>query len=362
MSGVVFKPITLDDLPQAAAFDRLVDRPRNSTFEPDFFSWQYLDGAEGRQESGAALAAWDGDQVVATLMNSDVGLRVEGTLLPGAWVHEWYASRAHGFVGLELLNSVLPRYPVLVGAGASMASQITTRRLRHLRVHPLNRLVAIIDPGASASLSFNKGDHTLPFLRSMTPPRTPKTLPAAQEVDRFDAHYDAAWNAMWPRLQLTADKNARYMAWRYLRHPRFRYRVLHCTAASGSAYFVWREEQVPDGPVVARLCEAIGATEAIAECAPALIKAWRDTPGLAFGDFYCSNDAVCAALLDGGFIHALPMPDLDLPRLFSPLAPDSRKTLYFWLSYASSVPFAPRLEFGRTYFTKGDSNQDRPNP
>lgn len=362
MSDLVFRPLSLEHLPQAAEFDRLVDRPRNSTFEADFFSWQYLDGPRGPRATGDALAAWDGDQVVATLMNSDVTLVVEGARLPGAWVHEWYASRAHGFVGLELLSSVLPRYPVLVGAGASMASQITTRRLRNLRVLPLNRLVAIINPAASAALSFSQGELTAAYLRSMVPPLRPAVVPPAEEVDTFGPEYDVAWAAMWPGLQLSADKDAAYMAWRYLRHPRFRYRVLRCAAPAGPAYFVWREERVPDGPCVARLCETIGATEAIAQSVSALVKAWRAMPDLAFGDFYCSNDAVCAALLDGGFIHALPMPDLDLPRLFSPLAADCRKTLYFWLSYGADVPFAPRLEFGRTYFTKGDSNQDRPNP
>lgn len=363
MSKTVFKPITLDDLPRAAEFDRLVDRPRNSTFDPDFYAWQYLDGVRGKRDIGAAMAAWDGDTVVATLMNSDVEFVIEGNrTAPGAWVHEWYASNAHGFVGLELLASVLPQRPILVGAGASQASQITTKRLRPLRVFPLHRLVAVIDPATSARLSFNQADHTRAFLGSMVPPRNPPAISVTENVTEFGDDYTAAWSAMRPGLQLAANKSAAYMSWRYLRHPRFAYRVLRCIGNIGPAYFVWREERIPDGTCVARLCDAIGSMDAIAECVPGLIRTWRAIPQLAFGDFYCSNDAVCAALLDGGFIHALPAPDLDLPRLFSPLAPDCRKTVYFWLSFDPKLNFLPRLELGRTYFTKGDSNQDRPNP
>lgn len=356
------RPIAPGDLPAAARFDQVVDRPRNSTFDADFFAWQYLDGADGPRETGGALAAWHGDRVVATLMMSETDFLVEGRIVRGGIAHEWYADPEHGFIGLELFAKALPRLPVIIGAGPSMASMITSRRPRPQIVYPLTRLVAILDPARAADLSFARTAHTVAYLQSLTPRKAPPGAPAGEVAEGFGDAYQAAWRAMAPAPQLAVDRSAGYMEWRYRRHPRFRYHILRCQGARGDAWFVWRAEDVAGKGVVARLCEAIGPTDALADGAPALLARWRATPGLIFGDFFCGNDAVCAALVEGGFSHALTLPGLDLPRLFSPLAPDPRKTLYFWISVAKDLRFTPRLEPGRAYFTKGDANQDRPNP
>ena len=356
------RPLAPDDLPAAAAFDRVVDRPRNSTFDPDFFGWQYLDGARGPKPVAEALAAWHGGRVVATLMMSETDFVVEGRTVRGGVAHEWYADPERGIVGLEMFAKALPRLPVIIGAGPSLASMITSRRLRPQCVFPLTRLIAVLDPARTADLSFARVDHTVAYMRSLAPRKPRAGIPAGDLVAGFGDDYEAAWRSLRPSLQLAADRTAPYMNWRYARHPRFRYRILRCRTGRGGAWFVWREEEIPGGTRIARLCEAVGAPDAVAEAVPALLACWCETPGLAFGDFFGSHDATCAALADGGFAHLLTLPGLDLPRLFSPPAPDVRKTLYYWLSLSKDLAFAPRLEPARTCFTKGDANQDRPNP
>lgn len=354
-----FKPLEPDQLAQAAAFDKLVDRPLNTTFDADFYAWQYLRSGGRTQSRSPAIAAWADDQVVATAMLSDIDVWAGESLVKGSFLHEWYAAANHGFVGLELLASVLDRLPMIIGAGPSMSSMVTFKRIRPLRVVPLQRLVLVVDPKRSHDLSFEQSRQSLAYLQSLTP-RGAK--PGAVMLDRFDDAYDQVWLGMRAGLQVAADRTAAYMNWRYFEHPRFRYYVARCDGGAGAAYFVWRIETVPAGAAVARLCDAIGTPDALAAAVPQLLALWKQIPDFAFGDFFCTNDAVCAALLDGGFAHALTMPGLDLPRLFSPLAADLRKTLYFYFSYAKDLRLSPRFEPGRSYFTKGDSNQDRPNP
>ncbi|CAA6605823.1 hypothetical protein MTBLM1_70039 [Rhodospirillaceae bacterium LM-1] len=357
-----FRPIAVADLKKAYLFDQAVDRPRNSTFEEDFYTWQYMESGGSRRENSAALAAWRDDSVICTLMLSDVDFAIEGRTVSGAFMHEWYAAPNEGFIGLELLGKALPYLPVMTGAGASLALTMSIRRVRPLMLFPLQRLVAVIDPTATAALSSLSGEHTAAYLNAATIRKARTGCQAGDSVACFEEEYDAAWQTMRPSLQLAVERTVEYMNWRYMRHPRLRYQALRCRSDKGVAYFVWRVEQIPGMGAVARLCEAIGTSDAIFESVPALVSALREIPGVAYADFFCSNDAVCSALHLAGFVHALPLPDLDLPRLFSPLADDVRKTLYFWVSFDSKLGFTPRLEPGRTYMTKGDANQDRPSP
>lgn len=359
----MFRPIALTDLPAAAEFDRKVDRPINSTFDPDFYRWQFLRSGGKNFVDSPAYAAWQDQNVIATAMLSDIDVKVGEGIVNGSFLHEWYADPKAGFIGLKLIGSLLERLPVIIGAGPSIASMITFRRLRPLYVLPLQRLILPLDPKTAATLSFNHQPQTQQYLQSMTP-RRPKSLPKIEALSSFDDHYDALWIEMRKIIQIGAERTARYMNWRYCEHPRFTYRICRINQPTGDAVFVWRTETPPGHThSVIRLCDAIGVPDALAAAVPALFAYWRDSePESAFADFYCSHDEVCAALLEGGFSHHLVMPGLDLPRLFQPLANDSRKTLYFYLSLSRDLGLTPRFIPGRSYLTKGDSNQDRPNP
>lgn len=362
--GYAIRPIELSDLPAVAALDRLVDRPVNSTFDHDFFSWQFLRSA-GRPDAPAlSRAAWNGAEAVAFLMMNPVPIAVENRVVSGCHSHEWYAAPGNGFVGLELMSAGMRPQPVTIGAGTSLASAPVIRRIHNLLVVPLHRLALVIDPAATLALSLAEANpNVLPYLKSLVPPRARVVVPPGDGIAVFDDEYDAVWAQMRALVQLATERDARYMNWRYNDHPRFRYHTLRVRGADGTAYFVWRQEEVAaTGAQVARLCDAIGTPDAVAAAVPALIAAWRDIPRLAFGDFFCSHDGVLAALLAGGFVHALPHPGLDLARLFSPLAGEVRKTVYFSISFGPGVTLTPRPEPGRFYLTKSDANQDRPNP
>ena len=80
-----------------------------------------------------------------------------------------------------------------------------------------------------------------------------------------------------------------------------------------------------------------------------------------FTDFFCTNDAINSALTAIGFYEAIPLEELDIPRLFSPLQTDFRKTLHSAISFSADYTSENAHNVSDFYFTKGDTNQDMPN-
>ncbi len=79
-------------------------------------------------------------------------------------------------------------------------------------------------------------------------------------------------------------------------------------------------------------------------------------------DFFCSNAAINAALYQAGLRPSITLSNFDLPRLLSPLQIDCRKTINFTYSFSKKSDMGVSFyDHGKTYFTKGDANQDRPN-
>ena len=162
-----------------------------------------------------------------------------------------------------------------------------------------------------------------------------------------------------------AHRDAAYLTWRYLSHPRFHYRLCCAQRESDGAVegiAVWRIEQVRDRPTrVLRIVEFLGSTEAEAVLVRAVLDAARDA-GAALADFYCASARVARPLAQVGFQpaptdsgHGL------LPSRFQPL-----ESQYFPMTTLVRLPGAWRgrlqqlLDDGRLYITKSDGDQDRP--
>ena len=180
-------------------------------------------------------------------------------------------------------------------------------------------------------------------------------------IDEFGTHYDRLWAVFRSDVTFGTNRSASYMNWRYVRHPYFQYQRRLFESPAGAAYIVWREEPVTGHEkCVARVCEAIGSPAALADAVPVLYQHLADRP-VAFADFFGAHASVLAGLRAGGMRPVITVPPFDLPRLFSPLAPDVRKTLNFAISLSADCPAIDLYAHDKMYLTKGDTNQDRPN-
>jgi hypothetical protein len=178
---------------------------------------------------------------------------------------------------------------------------------------------------------------------------------------------ERAWDELWqrelaPRFHGVC-RDAAFLRWRYLEHPRWKYAIWVARRSS---------DGVPRGIAVSRIEPLAGRLESVyrildlvaadAECGAALAHALSTDArqhGAAFADFYCTRAASAAPLEALGFVREARLPR-PLPVLFQPL--DFRPhaiNAAFWMrgrTDAAEVFSHPDL-----YVTRIEGDQDRPN-
>lgn len=179
------------------------------------------------------------------------------------------------------------------------------------------------------------------------------------------ALWDEAWASRLAGPLVATWHDAEYLAWRYLRHPSFTYRVHVTEGPDGSlrGLSVYRLEQIQGrAERVLRLVELLGSGTALDALVAHALRTAREE-GVAFVDFHCTAAGLLDVLEKHGFYRDDQEPPAHrLPLFFQPL--DFRtKPLNFTLWVNGQV--APDVERfateNRLYFTRADGDQDRPN-
>lgn len=359
---VTIRPIELADLPAALEFSSKVYRPNNVVFFEDYFRWVVHQTArmDHSAEHGAVMAERDG-RIVGTFIVANHLFTANGEIRRGGWGHDWFTEAGHGPTGLKLLIPKLRSLWFYGGSGYGLQAQAVMRSLGMPSIwFEIERLIGIIDAAAATGLSVVRSEYTETFLRTIRV-RPPSRAITALAVEAFDTDYDHVWDDVRPAFLLATHRTSRYMNWRYVDHPRFRYRRVVCHGSAGAVYYVWREERIAGrDQLVCRLCEVIGKPEAIVETFPSVFVLMCES-GAVFVDFFCSNASINAALTAAGMASAVTRPELDLPRLFQPLEGHISKSLDFGLFFPTGDGALGPFDYHQAYITKGDANQDRPN-
>jgi hypothetical protein len=351
-----------DDFDRLRRFSTAFNRAGSSTFDDDFFTWQYEDAAQlaGTDDNGVLIAV-EADEILGMAAGGKVRIYAEGNTVTGVWQQEWYADTSRFGVGLFLMMEQMRRNEFVGAAGQNYQAASVNSRIRPMVWFDLQRLFFPIDADATFDLLLAKSDHSRQFLSAQRAAK-PASGSDVRAVARFDGAYDHAWRRFREDVLICADRSSAYMNWRYVDHPRFSYDCVTVSTPHGDVYFVWRDEPVRErGASVARICEVIGSGSAIVDGFADFLQVLEGR-GVAFADFFCSHAPTIAALTEAGMRSVITTSDFDLPRLFQPLANDARKRINFYYTFADAVRPRDIHAFHRTYITKGDSNQDRPNP
>lgn len=359
---MIIREMDAADLERAMAFSRQVYGPRNIAFEPDYFDWQFMRCAGEPHEDGCgALIALSNDEIVATCLVGKYPVLVNGQVVGGGWIQDWFSAPSSGAVGLAMFSKATNDLGFFGGAGIAQPAIAAMRSLMPgLTWFEMDRMFAVIDPQQTAELCFETSPNTPDYLKSLRAP-TPDPAIASEKLTLFDVNYDNVWTDTSAGFLATTHRTSRFMNWRYFDHPLFEYQCHVCTGPKGPVYYVWRDEKVANQDVsVGRICDVIGAPQAIAETFPTIFSVMAGA-GHAFVDFHCSNAAVNAALATAGMQPVVSRPDFDLARLFQPLESAPNKKLDYYYNLPAHVDRLLSANHSLTYFTKSDSNQDRPN-
>lgn len=347
------------------SFSDKFNRENSITFEPNFFDWQYQRPQTFFQmdDAGFYFCKNNLGQITGYCSASNAPYLWKGKEVTGRFFHEWYSDPTQSGPAAALLARQLESAPILQVMGASANTLSILFRMRPFLWFPLKRLCAVLDPEKTSLLIDNEGADpyflltALRFQASVSVDR-----PFGKQIQTFDDGYQDIWGETSRNFIATVNKSSQYMNWRYVDHPIFSYyRHVYDTSRGERVYIVWRAEHIRDKAInVARICEIIGSLTALPEAIPSFVQDLIGL-GIVFADFFCTNDAINKTLTTIGFCEVIPLEELDIPRLFSPLQKDFRKTLHSAISVSPdhfSEDFHNISEF---YFTKGDTNQDMPN-
>ena len=342
--------------------------------DANLLRWQ--NAYPGDSEKLSVLIAHDAGTWLGMLGVIQVGVCVNGERISGAWLTSWLTlpeSRSEG-LGRRLMQEVLLGFEMVGGLGGNDLFQRILGASGFDIWDSIPRWVRVINPSALESLlgweepsNIRNLEERLALQATLTHPKpTGKRSTTLRVVDwSEDAafRWDQAWKERIAPCIVGTWRDAEYLRWRYLEHPRFDY-VLRLAEDSSSGalrgLLVYRIEAVRDRlEKVIRVVEFLCDEAAGSLLSAALIEEGEDA-GVAFADFYCTSRTFAESLEKNGFLEET-LPNR-LPELFQPLE-FTHSTFTAALRVRPSVS-ADNHAFFRSnnlYFTRSDSDQDRPN-
>jgi hypothetical protein len=343
----------------------------------DLFDWTFRRPGFTASDGYTFAMAEDGGELAGILGGIPFQFNQFGRTSSGMWIVNYVIRPDHrrGSAALQLLSQFRkPEFNPVIAFGINPATSAIYRVLRgqvldeiprHFLVLPearerMGRLLEAAYPEWSPERAAELADA---FAMRREPAGTPE---AGDLIPRSWDHCE--WPAIAERT-IGAVRDSAYLTWRYRKHPVFEYRFLTVADGSRTGLAVWRLEtirqQTPEGRVdldrIGRLVEFLPASPANAEALfAAFVGALREAG--AFGaDFYGYHGQTRCWLRQLGFPEASLHPDgRAIPSRFQPLEGKGGGILsaMFLQSEVASCADAADCPW---YWTKSDSDQDRPN-
>jgi GNAT superfamily N-acetyltransferase len=351
--------------------------------DSDFLRWHY-DGRRAASvdvdDNGLSfLLARDSGRIIGMLGLNEVGFNVFGERRAGVWTSLWYVRPEYRTqaVGARLWQKLTALdYDAISMMGMNPAVQPFFRSLGYELLVDTPRWCGILNrdaaerllacaPSAVPAAVDTVLDSLCTSLRADVDGEADGEFEVKDWTDSLSEAWDAVWRRRFAPSIIGSDRPAEYIAWRYIRHPIYRYRVrcvLRRATGDVEGMIVTRKES-PRGcdERVLRIVELLGERSALRVLAAAEMEnAKRD--GVAFADYHAISGQFAAPLEDLGFQRV----DADerggvIPQRFQPLEFGKRPlTSAFRLSKRLAADVGTMIERGDFYVSRADGDQDRP--
>jgi hypothetical protein len=376
-------------MPVEFRFARRDEYPRISQFLHDhwaadhvycrdraLFDWTFRRPGHWPDEGYSVALAEEGGELAGILGGIPFAFNRFGARSKGIWMANYVVRPDHrrGPTALQLLAMFRPpRYEACVAFGINPATSVIYRVLRGEVLPAIPRHFAVL-PGCEDRvcrlLAIAHPEWEAERMRSLATAFTLSGLPDAGDCC---AALPPSWDREdWPAIAagtVGAARDRDYLEWRYLRHPRFDYRIIAVPEGGRTGLAIWRLETIRrdteegrcDVDRIGRLLEFIPASRGNARALfAALLRQLREAG--AFGaDFYCFHGPTRELLAELGFRHVAIHPGgSDVPTRFQPLDGKGGGILSA-LFLAGGPSSCSDGAASAWYWTKSDSDQDRPN-
>ena len=341
------------------------------------FDWTFTRPGQWTEDGYSFALAEDGSELVGILGGIPFGFNTFGKRSQGVWIVNYAMRPDHrrGSGAFQLLSMFRKdAFSVVIASGLNPATTVIYRVLRGLVLPETPRRFVVL-PGAEERMA---------DLLRLTYPDWPReralNLSQAFRVDRMEVNNIRTGNTIperwdeldWPEIAaqtVGAVRDSDYLRWRYLRHPSFEYRVVTLPEGLRTGLAVWRLETIvrdtgqrlESVDCIGRLVEFLPASNVNAgPLLQALLQQVHAAGALGL-DFYGYHGAGGRLLQESGFRAADSHPDgAMIPSRFQPLDGQGGAMLNAMFQ-KESLPCCTAAEDCAWYWTKSDSDQDRPN-
>jgi hypothetical protein len=375
--AVAFRYARLDEYPQIAGFlDQYWAKDHIYVRDKKLFDWTFQRASHWEEPGYSFALAEDGSDLVGILGGIPFSFNSFGTSASGIWIANYVIRPDYrkGATALQLLSVFrnMSRHAV-VAFGINPATSAIYRVLRGDVLPYLPRRFALF-PGAGERL-----EHLLAIAYPEWEAARGRALAgrfcSQKRLDGSVAH-GASLPEQWDRVDwaaiaretIGAARDTDYLRWRYLDHPRFAYRIVTVPEGERTGLLVWRLEtirrSVPDGREdvdrIARIVELLPASPENGRRLLAAAVGEMQAAGALGADFYGYHSGANCVLEDAGFLDCGAIEDGErLPSRFQPLDGKGGGILSAMFLKEPSPGFG--AADSAWYWTKSDSDQDRPN-
>jgi hypothetical protein len=348
---------------------------------PELFEWTFRRPGHWEEGSYSFAVAEDKGELAGILGGVPFRFNQFGRSSNGMWIVNYVIRPDHrkGSAALQLLSQFRkPEFNPVIAFGINPATTAIYRVLRgrvldeiprHFLVLPearerAARLFQAAQPEWDSDHAGGLAAH-FALERRVTPCEAGEVIPRSWD--------ECEWPALAART-IGAARDAAYLAWRYRQHPVFEYRFLTVRESGMTGLAVWRLETIrrqtkenggPEGRAdfdrIGRLLEFLPVSPANAEALfSAFVGALRVNGALG-ADFYGYHGETRRWLRQLGFRDTAQHPDgRAIPSRFQPLDGKGGGILSA-MFLESDLPACADATDCPWYWTKSDSDQDRPN-
>lgn len=276
----------------------------------------------------------------------------------------------NSLAGLLLYEKPFELYPFFCNFGIGLSKFSTrispstiSKGIVRQPIQKLNRMVGIFNKKKTAEVLLEDNENYLRnyYMVRKVPQYGEKTVNQELDEDKWNRFY---YTDIAPKT-ISVSRNYDFLNWRYLNHPTFKYLVYTVQDKLGcyEGLLVARVESIVNNTAkILRIVEFISKNQDASIALANKIVEIGTEEAVLFADFYCTTDMFNFGLESVGFKKEFASDDdkIVLPSRFHPVDL-SVVNLNALISFHGKKIRSLSLLNNNIYFTKGDSDQDRPN-
>jgi len=376
--SIEFRYLTLDEYPRVSQFlDEYWAKNHIYVRERSLFDWTFTRKNHWEGETYSFAVAEDGGEIVAILGGIPFTFNCFGKSSKAVWIVNYAVRPDHrrGPAALKMLSTFRkPPFQAVIASGLNPASSVIYKVLRGIVLPEMPRHFAIFP---------NSGKRMTDLLQLTYPEWTRERAESLAQafvtpvVGAQGVEHGNGVPATWDEIDAPAIasktvgalRDAEYLNWRYVDHPSFKYSIVTVPEGNRSGLAVWRLEPIqreaPEGRVVvdhlARLVEFLPASEKNGrDLIAAMLPEMQNANALGV-DYYGYHGPSRSILQQNGLRNIEAHPDGALiPSRFQPLDVHGGGILNA-MFVQEGLPACTTNSDCPWYWTKSDSDQDRPN-